>query len=172
MHAWGERNQKIASLEKQIEAMIKSREHLIVASKHDPNASLRYERDALKKQIQTQKERVASITSSLITPGNMAGVFDKLLSNSNVKLNSMMNSKALPIEISQSASERPLLYKHGLSLEMEGSYSSVLGYVRHLEQQSWKLYWDELTYKTTVYPNGYLLLKVHTLSTSDHVLGI
>jgi len=48
----------------------------------------------------------------------------------------------------------------------------TLKYLQELERQDWQLYWDELTFKTEAYPQGAVTIEVHTLSTSEEVLGL
>lgn len=171
INSWIEQTRKLDSLTEQIDSVNQSIEQIIIVSNKNPNATLRTEIESLTQKIQSQQSKIASITSALVTPERMSSVFDELLAESKLILNSMENDAANGVKIPGQTTETALLYEHSLRLEMEGSYVSVLNYVRRLEKQNWKLYWDELIYKTTDYPSGDLKLKVHTLSTSEHVLG-
>jgi len=168
---WSKRSAQRQQVETQIAEIDRNIETLILESENDPNEKYRTQLEQLAMQIRAQQAEISSITSALISPEKMNQVFDEMLSNRQLKLLSMENRQAIAVKIPDQGDESPLLYEHGLSLHMEGSYVAVLKYIAHLESQSWKLYWDRLIYKTTDYPNGVLRLDIHTLSTSDHVLG-
>ena len=171
IESWAKRTKELRNLSQQIVTIDESIVQLIEAAKKDPNDELRKELQGLIDEVKTQQDKITSITSALITPEKMTGVFEQLLSNGNIKVNSIENKPAVGIEIPGQKTETALLYEHSLRLEMEGSYGAVLNYVQALENQNWTLYWDDLIYRTTKYPAGILTLEVHTLSTSEHVLG-
>ncbi len=144
----------------------KNRVHL------DVNAPYKTQVKNLKKQIKQQDHKVESLTSALITPRNMGRVFTGLLQNTKMNMNKISNLDASAINITDKQEEINLLYKHGLSLELEGKFLNALNYVQVIERQDWQLYWDELSFSTTNYPEGKLEIEVHTLSTSDSLLDL
>lgn len=138
--------------------------------KVDVNAPFEAQLAALKTTIASQHDQIHAITSALINPKHMGRVFAGLLTENNVSLEVVSNLDAQPITIANQDAQSDLLYKHSLSINMSGQYMDALKYLQEVEKQSWKLYWDELTYTSENYPSGKLLIKVHTLSTSDNVL--
>ena len=172
LQAW----QKNSARLNQMQKGVTSAQQAIVQLKENAirNVNKPYEQKAhdLTVVIATQQQKIDTITSALINPKNMPKVFSKLLNQNELRLEAINNEDAKPVNISKNEQEEPLLFKHGLSLEMKGQFYSSLSYVQHLEQQDWQLYWDELSFTTLNYPNGLLELKVHTLSTSDSVLGL
>ena len=138
----------------------------------DVNAPYKTQVKNLKKQIKQQDTKVESLTSALITPRNMGKVFTGLLQNTEMNMNKISNLDALAISINDNQEETNLLYKHGLSLELEGQFLNALSYVQIIERQDWQLYWDELSFSTLNYPEGSLKIEVHTLSTSDSLLDL
>ena len=138
----------------------------------DANAPYKTQVKNLKKQIKQQDINVENLTSALITPRNMSKVFTGLLQNTEMNMNKISNLDALAISINDNKEETNLLFKHGLSLELEGQFLNALSYVQIIEQQDWQLYWDELSFSTLSYPEGRLKIEVHTLSTSDSLLDL
>lgn len=138
----------------------------------DVNAPYKTQVKNLKKQIKQQDHKVQSLTSALITPRNMGKVFTGLLQNTEMNMNKISNLDATGINITDKQEEINLLYKHGLSLELEGKFLNALNYVQVIEQQDWQLYWDELSFSTLSYPEGKLKIEVHTLSTSESLLDL
>lgn len=141
-------------------------------SKKDVSLPYRNKLQSLKKKSDEQQNKINSITSALIQPEKMNLVFKGLLEKSNLRFDSIKNLKPKVIELNQSKDSNQVLYEHGLVIEMRGSYLDGLAYIKSIENQSWQLYWDEVEYKTTRYPQGELTLKVHTISTSKKVLGL
>jgi len=141
-------------------------------SKKDVSLPYRKKLDALKLKSEEQQNKINNITSSLIQPEKMNMVFKGILEKSRLEFQSIKNQKAKVIELKQSQDSNQVLYEHGLVIEMRGKYLDGLDYIKSIENQSWQLYWDEIEYKTTRYPQGSLTLKVHTISTSNKVLGL
>ena len=141
-------------------------------AKTDVNAPYRQQIERLRDQIDDQENTIDGLTSALINPKNMRRVFRELLQENHLSIVKVKNDDAVTIKIDDEKEENHLLFKHGLSLEMRGQFLNTLKYIQELEKQDWQLYWDELEFTTLSYPNGKLEIKVHTLSTSEHVLGL
>lgn len=141
-------------------------------SKKDVSLPYRNKLQSLKQKSNEQQDKINSITNALIQPEKMNLVFKGLLEKSNLRFDSIKNQKPKVIELNESKDSNQVLYEHGLVIEMHGSYLDGLAYIKSIENQSWQLYWDEVEYKTTGYPQGELTLKVHTISTSKKVLGL
>lgn len=139
---------------------------------HDINKPFTIKLEKLDNDIKNQEHEIETITAALINPKLMNQVFGTLLKNTELELHTITNSPAESIEIKGQDEADNLLYKHALSLEMAGTFEGSLKYIKRIENQNWNLYWDELVFTTSRYPQGTLLLNVHTLSTSDHVLGL
>jgi len=148
------------------------KEEVLLESKIDPNKIHMKQIDALRLELDKQQATIESITSALISPKNMNQVFSALLQNSELEVSEIRNSPAESINVVGENADSNLLYKHGLSLAMEGTFDSSVRYLQRVEDQYWYLYWDELIFETKTYPNGMLNLKVHTMSTSNSVLGL
>ena len=161
-------NQTKVEIEQAEKAIIETKEESML----DANKPFETTLNSLEKDIKNQEYEIETITAALINPKLMNEVFGTLLKNTELEIQTIDNSPAEPIDIKGQDEEGSLLYKHGLSLEMSGTFKDSLKYLQRIEKQNWNLYWDELVFTTKQYPQGKLLLNVHTLSTSDHVLGL
>lgn len=170
--SWLESGKKLQSTNEQIVETGKLIEEIKTASERDANKPYRQKVDILKTSIEKQQKKIESITAALINPKHMNNVFSTLLQNSELEINKVNNEEAEAVDIKGQAESANLLFKHGLSLEMKGTFNNSLKYLQRVESQDWNLYWDELEFTTKSYPQGVLVLNVHTLSTSDHVLGL
>ena len=86
-----------------------------------------------------------------------------------MRLTSMENMPGENIVINSNFSDVQL-YRHGVTLEMQTDFPSLVSYLDRLETMNWKLYWKLLEYKVEDYPSGILTLEVYTLNTSEEIL--
>jgi len=163
-------NQENGQYQIQIETSQNSINALELRSKRDVNAPYKAKLKNLILQVQEQRDRINGITSALIQPERMHEVFEGLLMNSPLSFESIKNIPAEKIKINEQ--DQQALFKHGLKMQLQGRYINALKYLQNIETQNWQLYWDELEFTTIEYPIGSLRLKVHTISTSNKVLGL
>lgn len=62
-------------------------------------------------------------------------------------------------------------YRHGLEIELEGSYADCLRYLSAIEALPWRLYWQVLDVETLEYPTNRVRLEVSTLSLNEEWIG-
>ncbi len=67
---------------------------------------------------------------------------------------------------------KPTLFRHGLEIQMRGSFAAILSYLHATENLPWRLYWDALEYKVEAYPNAKIVLRVYTLSVDEGWIGV
>jgi len=58
----------------------------------------------------------------------------------------------------------PKIYKHGILLELSGSYTATLQYLRMLENLPWKFYWEAMRFEIVDYPTAKISIVIDTLS--------
>jgi len=64
------------------------------------------------------------------------------------------------------------IYRHSVILQMEGSYHSVLSYLKKLEQFPWRFFWQGIEIETREYPNSTVTLEVYTLGFREGIIGV
>lgn len=156
-----------------------------LASK-DPNVKLKVELDALNEQIEALDERLSELSAGLVSADQLPVVLHDLLASSDqLKL---IATKTLPVaevkigeaEASGDSSggetqntEQSVInvYRHGVSLKVEGSYLAVYNYLKRVEQSSWHFYWDSIEYKVSRYPQAEVLIEVFTLSPEQGIFN-
>lgn len=70
------------------------------------------------------------------------------------------------------ADDKTLLYRHGVEMQLQGSYLATLDYLKRLEQLQWRFQWDALSFQVDEYPIGTVTLEVYTYSTERDWLGV
>jgi MSHA biogenesis protein MshJ len=171
-HKWIEGSLELDSIKEKISVSRVDIETIKKSSKLDTNKPYRDEIESYHQKIDKQQKIIETITAALISPKNMSNVFSTLLQNQELEVNKINNKKAESIIIKGDSESENLLFKHALTLEMTGTFSGSKKYLERVENQDWNLYWNELKFTSTRYPQGILTINVHTLSTSDYVFGL
>jgi len=72
-----------------------------------------------------------------------------------------MPSKTIP---TMNSNNNQNLLGHDVTIKLASNYFSTLSYIRAIEKLHWPIYWDELSYRVTQYPQAEVMLKMHTIS--------
>ena len=172
---------EVTSLSGQISLLEMQANNIVQKHKIDPDKANKSTLVRLKKDIDALDGKLKAATLGLITPKQMPGVLEDVLEQSkNIKLVRMESIPAVsmikqlgvgsakPITESVSAG----IFRHGLLMEVEGSYLDTLLFLKSLEQLEWKLYWDSIEFKTEKYPDAKVIIKVYTLSLDKGWIGV
>ncbi|GAA6134671.1 hypothetical protein NBRC116188_14600 [Oceaniserpentilla sp. 4NH20-0058] len=141
-------------------------------SKLDLDQPYKDKLNKLKIRVEEQNQEINELTSALIGPNKMNLVFKGLLAKNKLTVEELKNSPPEKLEINKGSEGSQILYKHELAMELIGDYFSSLNFVGQIENEEWQLYWNDLSYEIIDYPAGSLKINVHTLSTSNKVLGL
>lgn len=127
---------------------------------------------ALQERLRVLDETLGKVTSGLVSPKEMTRLVEQVL----------LKSKRLEIVKLESLPPAPLVgegggqvgtppagmvYKHGMRIELKGSYLDILNYLRALEGLPWKVFWGQATLQTEKYPVSHITLLIYTLSTRE-----
>lgn len=123
-----------------------------------------------RQQIEQLRQRLARLDGevkgrlqSLVGPEQMAQLLLDILARENgLQLLQLQNRPAQAMATPTGGT----LYRHGISLQLRGSYRQLLDYVRRLESLQGKLYWQDLDFELEQYPDALIRLDFFTLS--DH----
>lgn len=66
----------------------------------------------------------------------------------------------------------PRLFRHGLEIEVAGSYPATLEYVERLEASDWNLLWDRLELEVVKFPKARVRIDLHTISSDEEWIGV
>jgi MSHA biogenesis protein MshJ len=130
---------------------------------------------ALRQQLKTLDESLARTTTGLVDPKEMARLVEQVLSR-NHRL-TVVKVESLPATpLVESAAGKPAasagVYKHGMRIELKGSYLDILAYLKALEGLPWKVFWGQASLTSDNTPVSRLTLTVYTLSTHEGWIGI
>jgi MSHA biogenesis protein MshJ len=137
----------------------------------DPDEALRRRIKTLNESLETLDRNLQAESVNLIPPDDMSRVLEEFVAQQgDLRL---VGLKSLGV-VSLVAESETLaqLYKHGMSIEVIGSYEAISRYLKALEESKWRLYWDSIELKTENYPQITATLGVYTLSLSDNWLSL
>jgi MSHA biogenesis protein MshJ len=107
----------------------------------------------------------------MIAPELMPEVLNEMLRGLPLKL-VKLQKQAPEIELDLETADVPRLYRHGLRLELEGSYQDTLDYLEKLERLPWRLSWKGIEIQMVRYPTAKVVLDLYTLSFEEDWLGV
>lgn len=131
----------------------------------------------LEQQVAATEETVRVFTSDLVDPNQMREVLEELIDRQQgLRLVRAGNLEVRPlIERDDSAgvqTNEPMLYRHGLTLELEGSFLDCLEYLAAVERLPWQLYWGGLSLTALDYPTNAITIQIFTLSLDEEWIGV
>lgn len=133
------------------------------------NASVQKLED-VRQSVSHLKQQLYAGEKKFVPPEKMAQALQDILQqNGNLRL---IKLETLPVTpFGADANQTTWVYRHGLSLVVQGDFFSTLGYLKSLESLPWRVHWDNIDYKVIDYPNAETRLQVYTLSFEKDWLG-
>lgn len=148
---------------------------LATAARHggeDPNAELRSELDALAAEIAVLDEAIAAQGASLVAPRDMAPLLEMLLAkHGRLKLIGVRTLEREPLFRSEQ-DDSLTIWRHGLALELEGSYLDVLAYLREIEALPARFFWERVEIESREPPRNRVRLVIWSLNLEEGWLGV
>lgn len=151
---------------------------MLAGGVHDQDADRRARIASLQQDVQRMDTALAQTTSGLVPPKEMTRLVEQmLLKNRGLQVLKVESLPAAPL-IEGVAGTKPnpadsvMLYKHGMRIQLKGSYLDILRYLKSLEGLPWRVFWGEVSLKTEKYPEAHLSLLIYTLSTHQGWIGL
>lgn len=133
----------------------------------------------LRRDVTAREESLRIFTSDLIDPAQMRLVLEDLIERqSGLELVRAANMEVRPlIEPDQTqgeapADDAPILYRHGLVLELEGRYLDCLAYLTEVERLPWQIYWHSIRLDEQNPPRNRIVIELYTLSLEEDWIGV
>lgn len=129
--------------------------------------------------LHNKTQRIEDKLNRLVPPTQITALLRNLLgSKDGLKVLSVNNEPVKDISITvdnnaeQGSGDETLLYEHAATIKLSGNYLQLYQYLTELEDTGWELFWDTLHYRVTDYPNAEITLRVLTISTDKHWIGL
>ena len=139
----------------------------------DPDAAKRERLAAIEQSLKNIDTALSQVTSGLVPPKEMARMVEQmLLKNRGLQVIKVESLPAAPLLEGAPAASGPMVYKHGMRIELKGSYLDILRYLKSLETMPWKVFWGQATLDAEKSPVSKLNLLIYTLSTHEAWIGL
>jgi MSHA biogenesis protein MshJ len=189
-----DKSAKVTSFDKQSRAMVTGNKTLNFsieeyqrALEKDPNVTTVKQIEQLEGKLAKIDNQLVLLTTDLISPSEMREALLKLLElEPGVSLLSFELIGAKPLLNlvgDQSDDETSIiaptseqlglnLYKHGIKIKLSGKYFQLRNYLRHLEQLSWKFFWQNFKFEVKEYPQGEVNITIYSLGLKKEFIGV
>jgi MSHA biogenesis protein MshJ len=162
---------EIASLRSQLLAHRQIAKQLEDINRNDPNANNRQQLAQLQQSVNSLKQRLSLGEKKFVPSQLMASALrDMLKQHGNLKL---VKLETLPVSPFGIGEQQPAwVYRHAMSITLQGDYFSTLNYLKALENLPWRIHWDSIAYRVKDYPLAETRIQVYTLSFEEDWLGV
>ena len=146
----------------------------------DPDAGNRAALQQVQGRLAALDAELRGLEDSLVSPEQMQAFLESLLSkNHDLELLTLRTLPLAPlIERDGKAGEKPAegksaaaapagvpnIYKHGVEIQIAGSYTDLLAYLTDLERMPQRIIWNRMVLSVEQYPRCVMTLTVYTLS--------
>ena len=177
--------QQLGNQQQEIDTAIIEIGGKIALSNNETN-KLKQEIDQTNQQIQQNEQQLAAVLNKLVPPTKITELLRSLLLDTHdLQLLSISNEPVKTITFNDSNKQNEdnqkipedtqalaLLYEHTTTIKLSGGYQQLYQYLTALENSEWELFWDQLQYNVTEYPDAEITIHVHTISTDQHWIGL
>ncbi len=169
------RLQQIDALRAEVSGLGQSIEALVAQGAASPAHSSGATADALAAEIAELDRRLVGATSGLIEPREMSHVLEQVLARAQrLTLHGLrtLPPQAVAAPEAQPGAPAAQIYKHGVELELSGSYLDTLYFLQALESLPWRFFWDRIEYAVEEHPRGRVKLRLYTLGLEEGWIGV
>jgi MSHA biogenesis protein MshJ len=151
-------------------------ESILAGRTQDPDAAKRERIAALQANLRQMDAALNQATFGLVPPREMTRLVEQMLSKNHglrvLKVESLPAAPLVEGGAQANGTDGVMLYKHGMRIEVQGSYLDMLRYLKSLEGLPWKVFWGQVTLKSDKYPESRFSLLIYTLSTHEASMGL
>lgn len=151
---------------------------LAIMAEHnvDPNRAEREQLSKLDEALQQSSEQINQMIKGLIEPKQMAQIVESVLKQQHglnfIHLENLGSESLLDVKDDKGNSSAQGIFKHTMRIELQGSYTQTIEYLRALETLPWQFRWDEVKITMRDYPRADIVITVHTISLTEGWIGV
>ena len=172
--------ESIAALNNKISAQQKIERALQTQLAQDPNVREQARLTRYQQEIERLDQLLKTKALEFISPQQMVEVLKNLIATEQgvklVALESIDPEMPLLAEVSDVdkslENTTPMVYLHGLEMELAGDYFSILKYIQRLESLSWRFAWAAVAIHLDQYPSNKINIRLQTLSLAEGWIGV
>jgi len=176
---------ELKSLDTRVSAITVESESLIKLGSFNPNLKAIVRIQDLEKRIQKLDSKIKGLATNVVTPTQMAQLLDEMLAQQAnldlVRLESIDSEPLVkngrtkqPAEMddTKAVESKGLIYKHGMIIQVVGSYMDLLTFLQTVEGFEWGVLWDSVVINQRGYPRNNITVRLHTISLDKSWIGV
>jgi MSHA biogenesis protein MshJ len=165
-------SQQVEQLRSEIAGLNQAVQAMAGEGGRDPQAEARLKLEALAAQEAQVDRQLGELTSALIAPRDMGAVLESILGRQpGIRLRGLHSLDPEPIDLGAETGVAPL-FRHGIELEVDGSYLDLLQFLHALEALPWQFIWRELQLERRDDGGNRMRLTLYTMSLDEGWLGV
>lgn len=143
----------------------------------DPNKTLQIEIDELNTSVAELDQKLQDLSLGMVPADALVQILEDVLRQTEqvtlVRL-AVAPARELQLTTIDSATEiaNTGVFKHMVSVTVQGKYFDIQKYLQKLEALPWSFYWQDLQYDVDGYPKATAVLRVYTLTTEEGLIGV
>ena len=174
------RLQQVDALRAEVSGLEKSIETMVAQGADDPDKERRQQVGKLQAEIKTLDHGLEGATAGLIAPKEMTQVLEQVLRKARrLTLHTLRSLPPEGVKVpgrdvgASASSQTPIsVYRHGVELELTGSYLDTLYFLENLEDLPWHFFWDRIEFVTEQPSQGRVKLRLYTLGLEQDWIGV
>ncbi|MBW8189435.1 type II secretion system protein M [Neiella marina] len=165
---------KLASQQQDSETLTRQIDMLKEALNRDPNEATQHQLDEQNEHISKLDTELKALTVDLVAAEQMLPVLRSLLATSrDVSLIGLTSIPGEPVLAAQDEADTDIgMYRHGVTIEVSGSFFDIYRLLESIEASPWRFYWQAFDYQVAEYPNAKVRIVLYTLSTNEDYIRV
>jgi MSHA biogenesis protein MshJ len=163
---------EVLSLEAQKAGVLAELDQLEQRESLDPDAAILHQLDVLQQRLADLDANLRGQTLQILAPEQMPSVLRDLIGNVRGLQITGIQSEPPQRLVNSADDDLPVLYRHGLVLDLEGEYLALLDYVRALEELPWRFYWLGMEVRANGTDPRRFRLQVYTVSLREEWIRV
>lgn len=138
----------------------------------DPDAAIREQLDVLAHKIGDLDARLRGQTLQILSPEQMPAVLRDMIGSVDGLRITGIHSEAPQRLVNSAEDNLPVLWRHGLVIDLKGDYFGLLDCMGKLEELPWRLYWLGMEVRAHGFEPGEFTLHVYTVSLREEWIRV
>lgn len=163
---------EVANLRGEVERLNRLIEEM-AQQQQDPDRTVQDQVQSARSGLADLNNQLGGLTRGLIAPEEMVQVLKQVLATSApLQLVSLRTLPAEPLAALVPGEILPSqIYRHGVELQLSGTYLDLLAFLRGMEKLPWRFYWQSLELETEEHPRLRFRLTAYTLGEEEAWIG-
>ena len=164
------RQAQLASVTGQLADLNRSIKSVAEARGANTDQDARRQLAELRARVIELDAELGKVTRGLVAPTEMSALLETVLEESgHLRLVGMETLAAEPVV---AEGEETGYFRHGLAVNVRGSYLDALKYLEALERLRWQFFWRSVTLEVVDHPASSIRITVYTLGRRPGAIGV